>query len=465
MVWLALPNIQTRLQDWAQVDWDTTIENVNEMLAYTLQFIPIVRAVNVALNRMSDDKLFAAVNRLAQNPFDWNLIRFGSASLRDAMWLQAIEGITFVPRRFKRPLEKKFDASLRTDTAPRAACAGFWLLHYEEPQIASQVFALVRNLPNGEELYQIAFLLANASECKDARAIANWVSVSRWLMFPHDEPLRPAVLATLKRLRSIANEAGTAIKTASKLERSAAFGRAGGEVVRLINEVESTCPHPEREIVQKIAAQWRDVLALAAEQAGQIAIAKPVENPYVIGNPVVGDQFVGREDILGELEAKWSNIAQPASVVLYGHRRMGKSSILQNLGRYRFGAHTRVAYVNMQRVGRVEHTGELLYEIAIELWRATEKPVFSEKTGFSGFSEPSLDDYRQNWYATFNRFLRALNEQRNGNRFILAIDEFELIEQLIAEGKVERALLDYVRGIIQTESWLIVVLAGLHTLK
>jgi hypothetical protein len=61
--------------------------------------------------------------------------------------------------------------------------------------------------------------------------------------------------------------------------------------------------------------------------------------------------------------------------------------------------------------------------------------------------------------------VRELDAHRNGRRLILTIDEFELIEQLINEGKVERALMDYLRGIIQTEPWLILALAGLHTLK
>lgn len=140
---------------------------------------------------------------------------------------------------------------------------------------------------------------------------------------------------------------------------------------------------------------------------------------------------------------------------------MGKSSILQNLGRYRFGADTLIADCNMQRVGRVAHTGELLYDIAVSLWRATSPIQFPS----SPWPEPGLDDFNRNWYPCFNRFIRELDVRRHGRRLILTIDEFEIIEQLINDGLIERELLAYLRGLMQTEHWLILALAGLHTLK
>ncbi len=58
---------------------------------------------------------------------------------------------------------------------------------------------------------------------------------------------------------------------------------------------------------------------------------------------------------------------QPPSVVLYGHRRMGKSSILRNLGAS-LGSQVTVVDFNMQRVGLVDNTGELLYDLTLALY-------------------------------------------------------------------------------------------------
>ena len=54
-------------------------------------------------------------------------------------------------------------------------------------------------------------------------------------------------------------------------------------------------------------------------------------NPYVAGNPVGGDTaFVGRADVLREVKRVINN-PQENSIVLYGQRRIGKTSILQQL--------------------------------------------------------------------------------------------------------------------------------------
>jgi hypothetical protein len=328
-------------------------------------------------------------------------------------------------------------------------------------QDAVQFFTVTRCLPHGEELYHIAQILNTAERCEDWQGIARWADISQWLATQPDASLRPDALTTLNRLRAVALEAAVAHESLSKLNRSAALNRALGELTRLLGDIAQTCPHPEREIVARIATRWRDLLGVAASDIGQIVVTQPIDNPYVIGNPVVGAQFKGREDIIQRLEELWSGTGQRPSVVLYGHRRMGKSSILRNLGRYRFGADTLVADCNMQRVGRVTHTGELLYDIAVALWQAT----FPIQLPPSPWPAPGLDDFNQSWYASFNRFIRALDAHRHGRRLILTIDEFEIVEQLIDDGLVERELLAYLRGLMQTEHWLILALAGLHTLK
>ncbi|MGK7296474.1 MAG: hypothetical protein ACNS61_11715, partial [Candidatus Wenzhouxiangella sp. M2_3B_020] len=79
---IPLPYLQLRLQNWLQQDWETGLHNINQLLAYTLQFIPIVQSVNQILEKTPSDKLIWRVSRLAEAPFDWNLVGFASASLQ-----------------------------------------------------------------------------------------------------------------------------------------------------------------------------------------------------------------------------------------------------------------------------------------------------------------------------------------------------------------------------------------------
>jgi hypothetical protein len=188
----------------------------------------------------------------------------------------------------------------------------------------------------------------------------------------------------------------------------------------------------------------------------------PIANPYVAGNPVTGDLFVGRKDILRRLEELWRGEGQKPSVVLYGHRRMGKSSILYNLGT-RFGAQTVVVDFNIQRVGLVASTGELLYNLALALYDAqqtlgVETPRVLDEPDVARFTA-------DNPYTAFDRFLKQLDRVRADRRFIVTVDEFELIERMITGGQLEPRLLDFWRGLIQTYPWFVMAFAGLHTLQ
>jgi predicted transcriptional regulator len=248
---------------------------------------------------------------------------------------------------------------------------------------------------------------------------------------------------------------------------------------------------PEQYLLRRIIRQWQALIIEMGGEVGQAELGKPVENPYIYGNPVRGDLFVGREDILSRLEELWVGAGQKPSVVLYGHRRMGKSSILDNLGA-RFGVQTIIVDFNMQREGMVTNTGELLYNLALALYDALRpdinvraesssrlKPAKQDASAslsfqpgalaqgdWAEFPEPDETQFTaHNPYTAFNRFLKQLDRVRGENRFIVTVDEFELIEKLIREGKLAQGLLDYWRSLIQTYPWFVMALAGLHTLQ
>ncbi len=174
---------------------------------------------------------------------------------------------------------------------------------------------------------------------------------------------------------------------------------------------------------------------------------------------MIGDIFIGREDIMRRLEELWSVSEQAPSIVLYGHRRMGKTSILQNLQAC-MGSHTTVINFNLQLFGNVCNTNELLYALAIEIYDRL--PLEQQQK----LQEPSITQFTDyNPYQTLIRFLKKLDQIRDGQRFIIAIDEFELLEKLIEDAIVDKELIRFWRGLIQTYPWFIMIFAGLHTLN
>jgi hypothetical protein len=178
---------------------------------------------------------------------------------------------------------------------------------------------------------------------------------------------------------------------------------------------------------------------------------KSVKNPYIIGT-VKGEAFFPRQDILSQLQ----NLLQAdpiQSVLLYGHRRMGKSSILLNLGQ-QLGPKFKVAYNNLlNRGSTTQGVGEVLIAISDSIASTT------------GYPPPPDKDLLNLPYPTFERYIQHIDTHLEQDRLIIALDEFEQIEALILEQKISPDFLEFLRGILQQSPKVAFVFAGLHTLE
>jgi IclR helix-turn-helix domain len=176
-----------------------------------------------------------------------------------------------------------------------------------------------------------------------------------------------------------------------------------------------------------------------------------VTNRYVIGDPVQGNLFVGREDIIRHLEELWLKGDQLQSVALYGDRRIGKTSILLNATNC-LGAKVQVAYVNLLRVGDCSQgVGELLIAITDAIAKTVK------------IAPPADRDLLDLPYLTFGRYIEQVVANLEGG-LIVALDEFEKIEELIHAGKINPDFIGFLRGMVQISSKVAFVFAGLHTL-
>ncbi|UCH97628.1 MAG: ATP-binding protein, partial [Candidatus Aminicenantes bacterium] len=416
---------------------------------------------NAALARLPGDILLSRTAALTDKPFDWDLVRFGSASLNNQHRQSFLDGLFILPRGWKRRWKSRFPAEPRFDTPVRAACAGFWFWHIKETAKAVEAFSVVKELTHGLELYGIAQTISRAQKATDLQTIADWEHEMNWMNTLSHPALRPGTLETLRTLRASASEARVALHSQAPLNRSTAIGRAVADITRLLETGETTCPEPEWPIIKEIAEKWRDIFSKAGGVVGEDVLRQPVLNPYegYSGLPVTGSTFIGRADIMQRIENHWATTGQPAAIILYGHRRMGKTSILRSLAN-RIDSNTLYVYLDMQNVGWVDHTGQLLLDFAEAIHRT------AVDAGLQ--SHPPKEDSYTN-LGTGRRALNALLDKLNPQmtepkQLVLAVDEFELIETGIQEKRINPGLLPYLRSINQKYQWLGLIFAGLHTL-
>ncbi len=457
------------MKTWLRQDWSTGVHNINQLLAYTLQFIPVVTAVNQILEESSSDQIIWRVAQLAENPYDWQLVYYASAPLSAEIKLKVLD----MPKLLslvKQKIQNRFITNIRLDTPPRrAVAAGFWYLYQEKTEKSAQAFKVVRQLLYGEEMYLLAETLAKLSAAKDINSITQIPAAGLNLtsLPPGEQRLRAVSWQGIARLYQVASEVFAVQGSASRNARSLALNRAQGELQTILEE-QDNLPQPERKLIVKIAQTWQAALLQIAGEVGNVTITEPVRIPYVIGNPVEGSLFVGREDILKQLKELWIEANRLQSVVLFGHRRMGKTSILKNVNAC-LGDGVKLAYVNMLNVGNApQGVGEVLMAICDGI------------AAIMNISPPADEDLLKLPYPTFRRFLQQVDKVlaespqtdgiqkgglREGKGLIIALDEFEKIEDLINAGKIESGFMGMLQSQVQASPRIAFAFAGLHTLE
>ena len=220
---------------------------------------------------------------------------------------------------------------------------------------------------------------------------------------------------------------------------------------------------PQAERFQPISIQWQRLLDERARELATLTESRQeIQNPYIVGVPLTRRQeiFVGRADISIRIEDLMRSDDYPP-LLLYGQRRMGKTSLLYQL-RWLLPRHILPLVIDLQ--GPVstaaDHTG-FLYAVAKQM----HKSALSQNVMFP---ELSRADFDADPYTVFDDWLDEVEDQMSEQAYsslLLALDEFESLNDALVTGKLEEwAILGTLRHIVQHRSRFKLLLAGSHTL-
>jgi len=164
-------------------------------------------------------------------------------------------------------------------------------------------------------------------------------------------------------------------------------------------------------------------------------------NPYVAGNPV-GDSpaFVGRADVLRKV-LRVLRRSQDNAIVLYGQRRIGKTSILQHLAAWlpREGTY-RPVYFDLQDKAAWP-LDRVLRELARTIAHALGQPDLDGSTELAEVLGPDPETaFRDEWLPAI---LDDLPERAS---LVLLFDEFDVLDT--PEAEQAAAFFPYLRGLL-----------------
>jgi len=211
-----------------------------------------------------------------------------------------------------------------------------------------------------------------------------------------------------------------------------------------------------------IAGRWRRIVDESMESMARLVESRQeIENPFICGTPLNEHQqvFVGRTDVLAQIEQLVLDPRRPP-LLLYGQRRMGKTSLLLNLGRI-LPQRIIPLFVDCQGLAGLNNYAELLYGIAQQMRR------FADRQRGLRLPNLTITKISQSPFLYFSEWLDEVEDTLLNQNCIglLALDEFETLAELLQRSHFQAVdFLNLLRHLIQHRSGFKVLLSGSHTL-
>ena len=334
-----------------------------------------------------------------------------------------------------------------------------------------------------------------------SEAISNLEAATRVIGFESPEPYRTIFLQILSTWRELLSSAIRRQEGEARLVFSTLEEVAPGETISVVLEIRNQGPGPATNIQVKLngkglaevkpedhrlaalaqnesqtllftaksrvsnlivefVATYDDLLTKGNIKTHSASIAvrtaeqvwKKILNPYLPGKPDPNLEqfeklFVGREDVISFILDNLIGSAAERIIVLYGHRRTGKTWTLLRL-RDRLPDIYVPIYIDMQAYSGVPGAPALLQNFAQRIFDGLKEVVNRKK--LQSVYIPILEDYEKNYpYYFESRFLATIENVLNGRKLLWLIDEFQALEDMVSRNQLEPTFMEFLRHLMQ----------------
>lgn len=212
---------------------------------------------------------------------------------------------------------------------------------------------------------------------------------------------------------------------------------------------------------QSAALRWLEIVKAEEAECGKLIAVEPIPNPFVVGNPLmVRDKnlFKGRKDIIVAIEENIINPAQRPALLLYGRRRIGKTSTLLNLPRLLSSQFVPV-FIDCQDAKWREGDATFCYHLAASIHDALNQRSLVETR-----RRPQLEQFERYAFTRLGEYLDQVEETSRAaqKQILLTFDEYEKLEEGISSSKVTTEVLNQLRTIVQHRERIVVLFSGSH---
>jgi len=268
----------------------------------------------------------------------------------------------------------------------------------------------------------------------------------------------------VRNFAQLGGDVAAALAQPSPYNQRLVLSNVAHDLESLQSELARNGNDPLARRYRSVARRWHEVIIAHITQLDQEAIAnQAIPNPYIVGVPLTRRQeiFVGRTDIARYVEDILRQGDHPP-ILLYGPRRMGKTSLLYQLN-WMLPRRILPLVVDLQGpVSLASNNVGFLHALArgIRLAAARNEITLPDLPRAALEQEP---------FTVFDEWLTQIgaviaNDQREA--ILFALDEFEALDAAFVAGTLEeRAILGMLRHIIQHRRGVKLLLSGSHTLE
>jgi len=210
-----------------------------------------------------------------------------------------------------------------------------------------------------------------------------------------------------------------------------------------------------------LASRWLHLVEQEQTEGRKQLASTPLPNPFVVGNPLQPrdhELFKGRRDIIAAIEEHIINPDRSTTLLLYGRRRIGKTSTLLNLPRLLSSQFVPV-FVDLQEAKWHDSDVAFCYQLVRSL-----TDELRAKDASLDFGEPQLEQFKQYPFTTLDEALSRIEEiaRQLKKSFLLTLDEYERFEEGLKTGDLSTKILNQLRHIVQHREGITVLFSGSH---
>ncbi|MEM9216779.1 MAG: AAA family ATPase [Cyanobacteria bacterium P01_F01_bin.150] len=302
---------------------------------------------------------------------------------------------------------------------------------------------------------QIELDVRKLEDCPDIDAIG---AIQK--AFTLDDSDGPAQL-WFRRFTAISRDVDAAIHQASSYNQRSALTKINQTLDILLGDL-TRSDNKYAVRFRLISQRWGNIVALHVQDLEkETELNQEIDSPYVIGVPLTARQeiFVGRLGMSTRIEQLLLDRQHPP-LLLYGQRRIGKTSLLNNLGQL-LPNNIVPLFVDLQGpASRARNHAGFLYNLAKSMGASAKRQ--------RNLSLPSLsrEDLADDPFTVFDEWLDAVEVTLGDRTALLTLDEFEVLDQALVDGRFnEIDILGMLRNLIQHRLQFKVMLVGSHTLN